>query len=262
MVSPALRTLDNEMVFEVFGDPVGAIHSDDGSVHRKGELLDPMPYFSRRVRTVEPWWWLVDPHNDDHRRHPPRSLDEALDFVQALYEIALITTAAEPTPNPDAIARGRACMRELVDPALELLEPPLRLTEDGTIVGRLSEQLDSLADKPLPEDLDTSDIDAPVHDAVARYRRRDATDGDRQSACVTLAGVLERLQKVTGETKVLLSKDEDRLFEIANQFALRHNNADQRSDYELGPFLEWVFHCQLATIQLCVRLGSRSRVPS
>ena len=51
----------------------------------------------------------------------------------------------------------------------------------------------------------------------------------------------------------LLAKDEQALFEIANQYDVHHRKADQRGDYA-PEYLEWIFYWYLATVQLTDRL--------
>ena len=46
-----------------------------------------------------------------------------------------------------------------------------------------------------------------------------------------------------------MRKDEGVLFDIANNFAIRHRRDDQRADYDPA-FLDWVFWWYLATIEL------------
>ncbi len=68
-------------------------------------------------------------------------------------------------------------------------------------------------------------------------------------------GVLESQRAILKSE--LLSKDEGALFDIANNFDLRHRNANQRSDYD-PLFLEWVFSWYLGTITLVASLAARS----
>lgn len=100
---------------------------------------------------------------------------------------------------------------------------------------------------------DSAHVD-PVRHAVALFRARDATVEHKRSACIALYGVLEfRRDQVKAE---LLSKDERDLFEIANKFAIRHQKADQRRDYDEA-YLDWLYWCYLATIELTDRLIAR-----
>lgn len=95
----------------------------------------------------------------------------------------------------------------------------------------------------------------PIRHAIALFRARGAGREEKRSACIALAGVLEQRR---GLLKIeLLSRDEGALFQIANQFDVRHRNADQRGDYDEA-YLEWIFWWYLATIELTSQLIARA----
>ena len=52
----------------------------------------------------------------------------------------------------------------------------------------------------------------------------------------------------------MFSKDEGALFKIANQFWVRHNDPDQRRDYDHDAWWDWLFHLYLSSIRLVQRL--------
>ncbi len=54
----------------------------------------------------------------------------------------------------------------------------------------------------------------------------------------------------------LVKEDEGALFQIANKFAIRHQNAQQQADYD-PIFLDWVFWYYLATVELSDRMIAR-----
>lgn len=91
------------------------------------------------------------------------------------------------------------------------------------------------------------------------FRRRGATRHDKRSAVVLLAGVLETHRSLLDEE--LLSKDEGALFGIANKFAIRHQRADQRPDYD-DAYLDWIFWWYLATVALVKELLGRQPAAS
>lgn len=93
-----------------------------------------------------------------------------------------------------------------------------------------------------------------VRHAVALFRRRGATEEDKRSAAVALAGVLEERRGLLKSE--LFRKDEAALFQIANQFSLRHRNEAQKGDFDAA-FLDWVFWWYLATVELTDRLLER-----
>jgi hypothetical protein len=97
-------------------------------------------------------------------------------------------------------------------------------------------------------DADTDEL----HHALEQFRIREAPVLDRRQAVISLAGILERRRDLL-KTE-LLSKDEGALFTIANGFAIRHQKADQRRDYDAEVYLEWIFYWYLATIHLTNRI--------
>lgn len=156
-------------------------------------------------------------------------------------------------------ARGTAQIlyRWSVNKLLERSELGLRIADSGEDVGRLTEVTDEaradlvskMADGP---DEPTTDR---IRHAIALFRSRSATEHDKRSAAMTLALVLEERRDLLKQD--LFTKDEGALFQIANQFAVRHQNAAQRADYD-PLFRDWIFWWYLATIELTDRLIQRA----
>lgn len=128
-----------------------------------------------------------------------------------------------------------------------------RLADSGEDVGRLVAVTDD-GRTGLVERLvaDHPDIAAdPVAHSVSLFRRRGATFEDKRSSVVALAGVLEARRSLL--KRELLSTDEGALFDLANNFALRHQNDRQRDEYS-EEFLDWIFWLYAATVELTDRL--------
>jgi hypothetical protein len=51
----------------------------------------------------------------------------------------------------------------------------------------------------------------------------------------------------------LLSQDESALFNIANNYAIRHHKAEQKDDYD-DVWLRWLFYFYLSTVHLVLGL--------
>jgi hypothetical protein len=92
--------------------------------------------------------------------------------------------------------------------------------------------------------------------AIHLFRRYRASIQDRQTAVRELADVLEFLKPKLKE--VLMKKDESDLFNIANNFDIRHNNKDQKTHYDKAIWLSWMFYYYLATIHASLRLIEKS----
>lgn len=157
-----------------------------------------------------------------------------------------------------AIAPARALYRWRMNKILAASDIPLQLAEQGEDAGRLvhlvADDRAVLVDRALqsPEPA----IREQIQHAIALFRGRNATAQDKRSAIVALAHVLERRRGLLKDN--LLRSDEGALFRIANEFAIRHENEKQRSDYDLV-FLDWVFWWYLATIELTDRLLQQNR---
>ena len=60
--------------------------------------------------------------------------------------------------------------------------------------------------------------------------------------------------------KVLKSDDASDLFNLANNFGIRHHRKGQKTDYDQSIWLSWMFYYYLATIHACVRLVEKGEV--
>lgn len=195
------------------------------------------------------------------------SESDLCDFIEVFHDLS-----ARPTRgwyhtycdcgfHPSAFHRrsGQALYRWRMNQILDMSGFGLRLADDGEDMGRMIRT----AGPGLAELMTDALISSPADDrddvahAVALYRSRSATRQDRRSAVVTLAGTLERHRATL--KRELLRKDEGALFDIANNFDLRHRNRLQSGDYD-DAFLEWIFQLYLATALLLGRLTERERV--
>ena len=70
-----------------------------------------------------------------------------------------------------------------------------------------------------------------------------------------LADVLEFLRPQIKQS--MMSADESALFNLANNFAIRHHKREQRGDYDKRIWLLWAFYVYLATIQAVTGLNER-----
>ncbi len=148
-------------------------------------------------------------------------------------------------------ADGQTRLRELINPVLAKLDPPLEMRSIGQIVGTEALGLTGLTDHPLPDTKAGDAVRGRVMDAVARFRDREATAEDRRSALEQRASVLEKLQDNKSVRTAVGTKDENALRQIANNYGIRHHNSNQNADYSPA-HSEWIFHTFLAAIRLTV----------
>ncbi|MGH3425979.1 MAG: hypothetical protein ACRDQZ_00125 [Mycobacteriales bacterium] len=153
---------------------------------------------------------------------------------------------------------GRRVYRALVNRLLAENAVELRLADDGEDAGRLVHVVDEARGELVERVLATQDTDIVkrVEHAIALFRRRDASTEDKRLAVVALTGILERRLPVIKQTPLLTEKDEGALFNIANNFDLRHQDIKQQREYDPA-FLDWIFWWYLATIELTNQIIAR-----
>jgi hypothetical protein len=144
---------------------------------------------------------------------------------------------------------GQREYRKRVNELLALYEHRFELSADGLILRQAPVGFEQLLDAAVPTDDKT--ISARVKAAVNEYRRHGASLDVRRHAVSDLAGVLEALRpKMAG---AITSSDEKDLFNIANNFMIRHHNDRQKTDYDANLWLSWMFYVYLSTIHLILR---------
>jgi hypothetical protein len=184
-----------------------------------------------------------------------QSDDEIFDLLELLYrEVVSYPSGREAYPSWNRAA-GQQRFRDALNPILARRDPPLELDETGIIVQRVAEPMRRLIEQPLPDTAPKREVVDGVDDAIAHYRRREATAGDRRAAVRELADVLEFLR--ADVKRHLPTQDERDLFRIANEFALRHNKPSTRRDFDEPVWLAWLFYVYLATIRLTLELRRR-----
>jgi len=129
------------------------------------------------------------------------------------------------------------------------------LSADGEIIALADTGLRPLLEQELAEH-DPENVERRVDAAIRKFRHRNSTVDDRRDAVKSLADVLEFLRPKL--KSAMLKKDEADLFNIANNFGVRHHNRQQKTGYEARIWLTWMFYVYLATIHAVVRVLART----
>ena len=247
---------------------------DAGTVH--GTIGgDPGAYFLRALMRDDVWpYWEPDIGPDDFfsASNPPDLIweswdaDTLFDVVEVLHDLVSKPLEGRYHDYSDCgwhyqifdRTAGQEQYRREMNEVLRLNDPPFEMNGLGQVIESAPEEFRALLSAAVPpgteHDLVTSKIDA----AVTRFQVRGASIEDRRHAVRDLADVLEAIRPDIKES--MLSADEGALFNIANNFALRHNNRQQKGDYDRVTWLRWTFYVYLATIHAVLRIRTAQLV--
>jgi hypothetical protein len=230
-----------------FDESFGYTCVDAGDV--PGKLGGDVPlYFFRKLRKKGLW-----PISLGIQKY---SQDDLFDVIELLFDLVSFPvdgfhhTYADCGWHYDKFDRekGRLEYREQVNELLRDFAPGYTINEKAEILELASPEVERLLNAKLPASSSRlqSDIDA----AADLMRRRNASLADRKNAVRMPAGVLESLRPQM--KAVITANDEGDVFNIANNFGIRHKNEKQKTDYD-PLWLSWMFHYYLATVQLITR---------
>ena len=140
--------------------------------------------------------------------------------------------------------------RDTLNKHLVQLDPPCRLTTDRNIETLpTSKGLQYLVDNHKSP---SANDQGKVRYACELFLKHNATKDDRRSALKNLADVLESMQR---DLKKLIPKEKNDLFNIANNYGIRHhNNREKECDEN---YQQWIFYSFLAAIDLMTKLKAR-----
>lgn len=152
------------------------------------------------------------------------------------------------------IEPGRTLYRWRVNKIFQRSELGFRLAEEGDDIGRLVKVTDDVR-TALVQAVACRDDGEPadqVRHALALFRERGTDRNQKRSAVAALALVLEE-RRHTVLTDAMAKSDRGALFDIANNFHVRHQDVKQKRDYDEF-YLDWIFWVYLASIELTNRV--------
>lgn len=149
---------------------------------------------------------------------------------------------------------GQRYFRELLNPILREYKTGYEISSDGEILFLSDHGLSNLFKADIPSD-DVKNVKGRIDSAVLKFRKIRSTLDDRRESIRELADVLEYLRPtIKGK---LDSKDENDLFNIANNFGVRHHNQQQKTNYDKSIWYSWIFYYYLATLHAVLRIKEK-----
>ncbi|MBW1617040.1 MAG: hypothetical protein JRJ49_11065 [Deltaproteobacteria bacterium] len=146
-------------------------------------------------------------------------------------------------------AEGQKEFREKINEILGAYIGKFELSKNGEILEKPKIGFEKIFKADIPSN--DEKVRQRINSAIRLYRRHGATVDDRRHAVKDLIDVCERLRSKV--KSILTKKDEQDLFNIANNFGIRHYNEIQKTDYDVNLWMRWMFYFYLATIHFCLR---------
>jgi hypothetical protein len=144
---------------------------------------------------------------------------------------------------------GQDLFREKINAVLGHYKNKFELSQIGEVLHKPEEGFEQIFNADVPsKDLNIVDR---INAATNNFRRHGSSIDDRRQAVRDLAVVLEYLKPQVQE--LLTNKDEKDLFNIANNFGIRHHNDKQKTSYDAAIWLSWMFYFYLSTIHVVLR---------
>lgn len=255
-----LATYQNFLARDYFQEMLGKDCVDASEPPAGTAGYDVDTYVFRHLR--KPGLWPIE------ERHNELTEDDVFDLIEFLYDH--VSKGIEGYYHSYSecgwhystfdSAAGRTEFRDAVNDFLRDYKEGFELSVDGEILQLPEAGFDNLFVADLPG-ADPQSVRGRVEAATLKFRRRTSKVDDRRDAVRDLADVLEFLRPQLKD--VFNSKDESDLFNLANNFAIRHHNPRQQTNYDPNIWLSWMFYFYLATIHAAVRLIERKeRAPT
>lgn len=203
---------------------------DDNSINR---LL----YLKLRKKDLWPIWSKIDKYTEE----------DLFDIIEFCFDNISIGIASDTRPDRiekyDRISAIEIFRKDINDIIKDYNEG-FEIDKKGNIVRIVENGLDKIFEAEIPTE--DEKIKKGIENAINQFRNRNSTLIDRKESIRKLVDILEFLKKYV--EKVLSKSDERDLFNIANNFGIRHMNDKQKTDYEQAVWLSWMFYYYLSTI--------------
>jgi hypothetical protein len=211
---------------------------------------DPASYFLFKLR--KEYLWPIPACLSSYLE------DDLFDVIELLYDLVSEPKEGEYHSYNDCGMHyhtfnqpsGRAKFRSEINEFLSDYGDGFELAENGEIIEKADKGLDTLLSRRLPSSVGP-ELDRHMIEAIALFRRRHASLEDRRNAVRMLADLFESLRPKL--ESAITSKDESDLFNLANNFEIRHRNEKQKKQYDKALWLSWMFYFYLATLHFACR---------
>lgn len=233
--STYINFIENGGLDEAFGegDSPGLVGADIGS------------YFYKKLYRLDLW--------PIPQRYKFYSESDLFDVIELLYDLVSypVYSTLMGRKNFQGYDKkaGQNQFKNDINGYLKNYKGGFELEVNGEIAAVCDTGMEELTNSKVPE-YNPDNVEAKIDRAIKKYKSRHSSAADKKDAVRDLADVLEFIRPKLSD--VLSKPEEKELFNIANNFGIRHHNEKQKTDYDLE-FIDWIFYAYLSTIHLSIK---------
>lgn len=176
------------------------------------------------------------------------SESEIFCLIEFLYDYVEEYNGYFPVEKENRIETGREAFRSKFNPVLNAYGKGWELTKEGYIRELVDEGYSELINQPY----NNVTVYSEIQKTKQNFLRYGATLDDKKDALIRLGNIIEPLRE---EMKIILSKeDTSDIFNLLNNFQLRHNNVKQKTDYDKEIYYPWMFYQMLAALNAFLKI--------
>lgn len=234
------KLLNDDFFQEHWGLPYRVFNADKKNI-------DVGLFFELKVH--HDFLWPID------QKYQRWSKSDIFDFLEIIY--TCISEPVSTTTTPGSIFSKTTYSRiNARREFISIINPIIARFDEGYIMNGYG-QIELLRDndfssteEDLPETATSSQIDERIQRAIRHYHHRG--EDLRKEALKELGDVLEFIRAGIKANEIA-KKVEPAIFDILNNYNLRHNNAKQNTNYNTDIWYDWMYHTFLATIKAVLK---------
>lgn len=187
------------------------------------------------------------------------SEEEIFNLIELLHEhICLKSQIAfrkfEYDTLEEVVEYSKQTFRDRINMQIHYYSIGWELTGEGYIREMISNELQELVNNTSIYG-DENNVDSRIRGAIKQFLKYGAKELDKKGALIEIGGALEYIRK---ELEDVIPKEEvNDIFNLLNNFDLRHNNTLKKNGYDTAIYYPWMFYIFISTFDAFVKMRQR-----
>ncbi|SDO14773.1 hypothetical protein SAMN04487897_1092 [Paenibacillus sp. yr247] len=183
---------------------------------------------------------------------------DLFDAIELLHDNVTLKTIVDefglgPAFAEFNITESQSVYRSKINKHLARYGSGWELLEDGTIRELVQEEFRGLVDSPIQYG-EEENVDKRIRRAAKSFLKYGASELDKKAALIEIGGALEYIRTELEEFNKKATSD---IFNLLNNYDLRHNNKLKHADYDVGIYYPWMFYTFLSTYNAFVMMKKK-----